>query len=160
MLGLSNSVGENLTVINFDGKTVWNTSYLDLVEKFCEWRLTWYVKRYQRLADLLEIDIQKYKDILLAIKKDVGSNARKVNNRGELKEYLKALGIVYVDYIADLAVYRFTQEEKEKVERKLIDAEELLCQYKSLLSSKNRRKEVYISELKEVLTKHKRGYYV
>ena len=32
------------------------------------------------------------------------------------------MGIVHIDYIADLPVYRFTEDEKEKVEEKLEEA--------------------------------------
>jgi DNA gyrase subunit A len=159
MMSLIHNVSENLTVINFDGESVWNTTYEKMITEFCEWRLSWYSKRYQRLADLLNIDIQKYKDILLAIKVNLGDAARKIKSRAELKTHLKNIGVVHVDYISDLPVYRFTQEEKEKVQRKLSDAEALLKEYNALLKSKTKRKEVYVTELKEVLSKYRKGYY-
>lgn len=159
LLDLTTSISENLNVINFDGKTIWNTTFTELVTEFCEWRLGWYKIRYQRLADLLEIDIQRYRDILLAIKKKVGLHAASINSRAELKEFLKEIGIVYVDYIADLAIYRFTLEEKAKIEAKLKEALPTMAEYRTLLKSKTKRQDVYIAELKDVLSKYKRGYY-
>ncbi len=159
MMGLVNNIPENLTVINFDGKTVWNPTFEELITEFCAWRLGWYKTRYQRLADLLEIDIQKYKDILLAIKKKVGAVAPKIASRAELKEFLTEIGIVHVDYIADLAVYRFTEEERKKTEERLAEAKATLAGYLALIKSEAKRRAIYVTELKEVLSNYKKGKY-
>ena len=159
LLDLHTQVSENLTVIDFDGLSVWNTTYQEFITKFCEWRLSWYVSRYRRLADLLGADIQKYQDILLAIRKDVGGLARKIRSKAELKEFLKEIGVVYVDYIADLPVYRFTEEEKEKVKERLKEAQSTMKDYRALLTSKEKRRIVYATELKHILSNFRRGNY-
>jgi DNA gyrase subunit A len=159
LLELNNWVSENMNVIDFDGERVWSTNYEEVIEKFTEWRLGWYVKRYERLAGLLEIDIQKYKDVLRAIARNVGGAAKKIGSRSELKEFLTEIEIVYVDYIADLPVYRFTEDEKRKVEEKLKEAEALMKEYKALLKSPKKRRDVYVNELTEILEKYKRGGY-
>jgi DNA gyrase subunit A len=153
-LGLVTTVSENLNVIDFDGKRVWAATYSDMIEKFCNWRLAWYKVRYERLAKLLSEEIQRYLDVLLAIKKNVGGTARQVKSRSELKEILTNLGIVYIDYIADLPIYRFTEEEKEKVDEKLTEAEEKMKRYKQLLKSEDERRKVYVEELKEIASKY------
>lgn len=155
LLELENWASENMNVISFDGEAVWSTNFVDLIENFSVWRLSWYKARYERLAGLLEIDIQKYKDIILAINKNVGGLAKKIKSRGELKEVLEAFGIVNIDYIADLPIYRFTEDEKKKVEEKLKAANDQMKEYKSLLASEDKRKEIYVEELKEVLKKYK-----
>lgn len=158
-LGLTTYLGENMNVIDFDGKSVWAPTYIELIQKFCDWRLKWYKDRYQRLAKLLEDDIQRYLDILLAIKKNVGGVAKQTSSRSELKEFLQELGIVFVDYIADLPVYRFTEEEKKKTEAKLVEAEKLMKRYKTLLKDERERRMIFIEELKEVLSKYNKHYY-
>lgn len=150
---------ENLNVLDFTGEAIWNTEPLELVQKFTDWRLKWYVTRYERLRDLLLIDIQKYLDIRLAIKNNVGGVARKIQSRAELKDFLTEIKIVNIDYIADLPVYRFTEEERLKNEERLKEAEELLNLYNELLASEDKRKKVYISELQEILTKYNKGQY-
>lgn len=152
MLGLICSQTENFNVIDFDGKRVLSTNYVEFIKKFTTWRLSWYVRRYERLAKILADDIQRYKDVLRAVDKNVGSVARKVTSRGELKQFLEAIGIVHLDYIADLPVYRFTEQERKKVEEKLAEGEKLLQQYKKLINSEEERKNVFIEELKQVLT--------
>lgn len=159
MLGLAVREFENLNVLDFTGKAVWNTTPEELIAKFTDWRLTWYVKRYERLRDLLAIDIQRYYDIRTAIKHNVGSVARKTQSRSELKEYLEQIKIVYLDYIADLPIYRFTEDERIKNDERIKEAEAQMKVYLELLASEDKRKQVYLTELQEVLTKYTKGIY-
>lgn len=150
---------ENLNVLDFTGQEIWSASPIDLITKFTDWRLTWYVKRYERLRDLLQIDLQRYYDIRVAIKNNVGGAARKIQSRSELKLFLEELKIVSLDYIADLPVYRFTEEERVKNEERIKAAEAQMQEYLDLLASEDKRKAVYITELQDVLVKYKKGFY-
>lgn len=158
-LNLINSVSENMTMIDFDGKRVLKTSYGEFIQMFCDWRLKWYVQRYERLANNVELDMQRYRDILRAIDKNVGGAAKKIGSRSELKDFLTEIGIVHIDYIADLPVYRFTEEEKKKVEQKLAEATVTLKEYNALLKSEPKRRKVFIDELNEVLQNYRKGAY-
>ena len=158
-LKLVNAKTENLTLVDFDGEKVWRPEAVEYITAFTDWRLQYYVARYERLLGLVQEEIQKYKDILLAIQKKVGTVATKTKNRGELKEFLEAIGIVNLDYIADLPVYRFTEEERDKVKARLEDALGREADYTRLLSSEEERKKVYASELGEVLKRYNRGDY-
>jgi len=150
---------ENMNLLDFDGKRIVASNYVQVIQDFTDWRLSWYKKRYQRLAQLLGIDIQRYLDILLAIKKDVGGLARKIQSRTEMKEVLKEMGIVHVDYIADLAIYRFTENEKVKTEKKLKEAKDVMVIYKEMLSDPKKRSKVFIGELREILRNQQKGKY-
>lgn len=159
LLGLNVRHIENFNVLDFTGNAIWNTTPEELITQFTQWRLGWYVNRYERLRDLLMIDIQRYLDILCAIKNNVGGLAKKIQSRAELKEVLLEFGIVYIDYIADLPVYRFTEDERTKIELKLKEAQTLLEYYNGLLSSENKRVKIYINELQEILTNYNKGKY-
>lgn len=159
-LNLEMQCTENLNVIDFNSTSIYNATYEEIIQDFTEWRLLWYVARYKRLKELLEKEIQRYRDIILAIEKNVGGLARKTESREELKELLEAFGIVSLDYIADLSVYRFTEAEAVKTQVKLDAGLLQLEEYNKLLGSKNARKQVYLDELGEILTNHKKGKYV
>lgn len=159
MLKLSATANENMNLLDFDGERVIASDYVQVVQDFTDWRLSWYKKRYERLAKLLEIDIQKYLDVLLAIQKNVAGLAKKTQSRAELKSLLEEFGIVHIDYIADLPVYRFTEQEKMKTEAKLADAKDLMKHYKMLLSKSAERSKIYVTELREILRKYNKGYY-
>lgn len=159
MLGLNVRHIENLNVLDFTGQVVWNTTPQELVHEFTDWRLTWYVKRYERLRDLLQVDLQRYYDIRIAIVNNIGGVARKVQSRSELKEVLEVLKIVSLDYIADLPVYRFTEDERIKNEDRITTAEAQMREYESILSSEDKRRVIYVSELQDILLNFKKGYY-
>lgn len=159
MLGLTIRHIENLNVLDLTGQAVWQTNPIELIKTFTDWRLTWYVQRYERLRDLLMVEIQRYYDIKTAIENNVGGLAKKIQSRAELKEVLDEFDIVYTDYIADLPVYRFTENEKKKNEDKLAEALIQLQKYNELLSSEQKRKAVYTHELKEILTNYNKGNY-
>ncbi len=158
-LNLTNSITENMNVIDFTGDRVWSTNYVELIGAFCDWRLKWYKTRYERLRDLLAADIQRYMDVLLAIKRNVGGMVKKINSRVELKDFLEEIGVVNLDYIADLPIYRFTEDERAKVEKKMEEANALLKEYKKVLSSDKERLMIYVNELKEVLRNYQKGSY-
>ena len=153
-LGLVSVFHENMNMLDFDGNTVRNLSFIETVREFTTWRLQWYIKRYERLLALTREDIQRYRDIILAIEKNVGSVARKISNKTELVELLTAYGIVYTEYIAQLPVYRFTEDEKCKVQQKLTDALQKEQEYVELLGSEDKRKQVYVSELTTIMKKY------
>lgn len=155
LLKVDNSTNENMVLIDFNGQTVLTTDYLTVIKTFTDWRLTFYKQRYQLLKEQLDVQIQRYKDVICAINNDVGSKARKVASRKELITYLGTLSIVYTDYISDLPVYRFTEEEKAKVQAKLDEALKTAKLYDELIKSDDKRKEVYIDELKTVLKRFK-----
>lgn len=159
LLKLTNNTTENMNVLNFDGTRVWSTNYVELIQQFCVWRLGWYQTRYERLKTLLQVDIQRYEDVLTAIKKNVGGSARKISSRSELKEFLTEIGVVNIDYIADLPIYRFTEEEKNKTELKLEEANNTLKYYDTLLSSESERRKIYVKELKEILNNYQQELY-
>ncbi len=150
---------ENLTLIDLDGESVLTVDPIEAIRLFTEWRLSWYLRRYQRLHDDLTVQIQKYKDILTAIQKNVGNAARNANSRADLITHLKRIKIVHTDYIAGFPVYRFTKEEKQKVEVKLKEAKTVLKRYKQLIKSNDERKKVYITELRAVLRRYNKGEY-
>lgn len=159
-LGLVTHVGENLTILDFSGNKVITPTYDSVIESFTSYRLSFYVKRYERLLSLLDIDIQKYRDIILAIANNIGQVSIKISDRAELKEYLEKIGIVNLDYIADLPIYKFTIKEKEKIELKLTEALVTHSEYVDIISDKDKQVKIYISELKEVLSTYNKGLYI
>lgn len=159
LLDLEQLMTENMNVIDFNSTTVYSATFEDIIQDFSEWRLHWYSNRYKRLRGLLEFDIQRMRDVITAIDNDASELALKVKSRDDLITKLKSFGIISLDYIADLGIYRFTKEERQKTEAKLNEALVLLAEYNSMIKSKDKRKSVYIEELTEVLKRDKAGKY-
>ncbi len=159
MFGLRVRYIEHLNVLDFSGQSVTTLTPSTIIKQFCDWRLGWYIQRYQRLKSILEKEIQRYIDVKLAIDKNIGNVAKKTTSRSVLNELLEGIGIVNIDYIADLPIYRFTEEEKIKNEQKIEEAQKQLKIYEDLLNSEDERKKVFVKELKEILTNYNKGIY-
>jgi DNA gyrase subunit A len=159
MLGITVRHIENLNVLDFTGEAIWNTTPIELICKFTNWRFSYYTARYQRLLDIVQADFQRYLDIRNAIKNNIAGVAKKTQSRTELKELLTSLHIVNVDYIADLPLYRFTEEENTKNEERIKEVLVTIENYKQLLSSNPERRKVYITELQEILSNYNKGKY-
>lgn len=154
-LGLTSSINENINIVGFEGdRLIVEPTYVDIIKQFTDWRLTWYVPRFERLKQLLLKDIQRYLDVLLAIKKDAGAVAKKTANRQAFLAWLESIGVVDVDYVASLPVYRFTQAEADAIALKLEEARKTLAEYEDYLSSEDKRRDLFIAELKEVAKKY------
>lgn len=154
-LGLTNTINENTNVLDFDGeRLIVEPSYVDVVTAFCDWRLTWYVKRFERLKSIIIKDIQRYLDVLLAIKKNAGGVAKNTESRATFVEWLNEIGVVDCEYIAGLPVYRFTQAEADAIAEKLAEAKKTLAEYDEYLTSEPKRAQLFIAELKEVAKKY------
>ena len=158
-LGLVKSVSENFTILDFSGVKVWKTDTIEYIQKFTDWRLGWYVNRFERLKNIALFDLQKYKDIIRAIDKNLGGLSKKLRDKQELREFCEEVGIVNVEYIADLPIYRFTEEEKEKVQEKIKEVNLDIAKYNKLLSSENDRRDIYVNELIEIRNNIKKGLY-
>lgn len=154
ILKLRNSAVENMNVVDFNGDRVVPMTYHKVITTFTDWRLTWYVARYERLKRELEKDIQRYRDIITAINHDVGGKGRTVPDKSALVDWLSGIGVVYTNYVAELPVYRLTQTEAKKAQDKLDEALVQLVEYERLLADPDARRKVYIQELKEIKKKH------
>ena len=159
LVGLQVRHIENLNVLDFTGKTIWNTEPVELIRKFTDWRLTFYPKRYQRLVDLLNKDIQRYQDIIVAIDNNVGGAAKKIKDKEQLKQHLIKINIVDVDYIASLPVYRFTEQEYNITKEQFNNALTTKKIYSDIIKDVKKQKEIYVAELQDVLKKYNKGQY-
>lgn len=153
---------ENPNVINFSGQSVRSISQspiVDIITDFTDWRLTWYVMRFEKLKNDANHNLRRYLDVQIAIKNDIGRIAKQTESRSELKEVLEGLGVEHLDYVADLPVYRFSVEENNKNEQKIIEMTQLISQYDKMLSSQEERRKLYVIELQEILSNFNKGMY-
>ena len=152
MFGLRTTPSENLNVLDFSHDHILaNATDMSIVEMFTNWRLGWYVNRYERLLDLVKVEIQRYQDIIIAIDNDAGKVATTLKDKKEYEAWLNEIGVTFTDYIATLPTYRFTLSEREKTEKSLARAEKERDEYISILGSERKRKNIYKRELVKVL---------
>lgn len=158
-LGLVGSVSEIPYYVHFDGNTIVSENPAQAIEHFTNWRLGWYLNRYQRQYHDQQTSLTKLYDVQKAIVGKLEQKVRKFKTRSDMKAEIVKLDITNVDYIADLPVYRFTEEEYAKNENSIAEAESNLKRLQDLIDNEDLRKKQFISELKTVLKNVKSGKY-
>lgn len=151
-LGLTTNVTERIIVL--DSKTSQSVvEYNDaakFIKDYTDWRLSFYPIRYERLIQLNLAEISRLNDIILAIDNDLGGMAKKLNNRAELVNFITNIGVIDIDYIASLPVYRFTQDEYDKAKNRIAELEAQNTDYQNIINDIDRQKTTYIDELKYI----------
>lgn len=155
-LGLTTGVTERIIVL--DAATSQSVVEYDDAAKFIkdytEWRLSFFPTRYKRFIQLNLADISRLNDIVLAIDNDLGGQAKKIKNKADLVAFITKIGVVDIEYIASLPVYRFTEEEYDKAKNKIAELEAQNRDYQGIIDDVDRQKNIYIEELKEVKKKY------
>lgn len=155
MFGLRTTPSENLNVLDFSHEHILaNATDVGIIEMFTNWRLGWYVNRYERLLKLIEIEIRRYMDIIIAIDNDAGKVATTMADKKAYETWLSEIGVSFTDYISTLPTYRFTLNERDKTEKNLSRAEKERDEYVAILGSERKRKNIYKRELVKVLEDH------
>tara|TARA_B100000925_G_scaffold291760_1_gene281235 strand:+ start:1600 stop:3036 length:1437 start_codon:yes stop_codon:yes gene_type:complete len=148
MLTVSN-LTPNYTLISENGVRIFKGPE-EIIEIFGQERLKVVQRRYELLALDLEDKIKLNNEVIKFIKKKEYEVATKKKNRREFVSYLQKQKYHFVDYLADMPIYRMTKEEVQK--RKLLVAEESerLKKYKKIAKSKALIKKALLKELDEV----------
>lgn len=150
---------ERLLLVDYTSTKLLDVSPAPAIQQFTDWRLEWYTNRYEYLLKQVQTEYQRYLDIKTAIDNEVNKRAQTTKDRKLLIEYLRSIQIVNVDYIADLPIHRFTQQEYDKNEKRIGDAIKLMTTYEKLLKSEAKRKQAYVDDLTEILNNLKQGKY-
>jgi DNA gyrase/topoisomerase IV subunit A len=150
---------ENLNVLDFSGQYVIKPSSADIITQFTDWRVDWYIKRFEFLRDKLLIDIERMHSIIKAADNNITTKMKKFVDKNQLSEFLVSIGVVSVDYISTLPMFRFTHHEVEKTRLALTEAMDKLATYEVYITSHDARVELYITELTQILSNYKKGKY-
>lgn len=154
MLKLKNNVSENMNVLSFDGDKVLNLTYQQTITDFTNWRLSWYRKRYERLKGEVATEMQRYVDIVTAYDNNIDSMLKKIKSRSEMKEFVTLIGVVNVDYITQLPMYFFTQDEITKIKGQIADCQALIAKYDAIINSDSKQRKIYKDELSQISKKY------
>jgi DNA gyrase subunit A len=155
-LKLSTSMTERIIVLDAEtSKSV--VEYNDaakFIKDYTLWRLKYYPDRYQRLIEINKKEINRLRDIVIAIENDINSKATNFKSKQEMVEFVTKIGINDVDYIVSLPIYRFTKDEYDKVKTRIEELENENTNFVSIINDVDKQKEIYITELREIKRKY------
>lgn len=157
-LGMTTAVTERIIVLDPETskRVVEYPNAGKFITDYTKWRLTFYPLRYERFIQLNLNEISRLNDIVLAIDNDLGGQAKKIKNRADLVDFIKNIGVVDVEYIASLPVYRFTQDEYDKAKGRIAELETQNDEYRDIIKDVDKQKKIYADELKDIKKRYGR----
>ncbi|MAW06824.1 MAG: hypothetical protein CME61_00930 [Halobacteriovoraceae bacterium] len=151
MLAVSN-LTPNYTLISENGVRIFKAPE-EIIEIFSIERLKVVKRRYELLAIDLNEKIKLNNEVIKFIRKKEYEVATKKKNRRDFVSYLEKSKYTFVDYLADMPIYRMTKEEVAKRKKMVEEETALLKKYKKIASSKSLVQKALISELDDISDK-------
>jgi len=153
LLGLVKRLNPNFTFMDFDGLSVKKYSGAnEIISSFTDWRLKFFEKRYVHnlkiCKEKLFYNMVLYKIITSDFPQKVQSMSRE-KMKTFISNFTKDSDII--NKICDLPIYRFSKDERLKLEKLLKELKKDGAYYNSMISSPTKRKNQYIKELEELL---------
>lgn len=157
--GLKKKMTENFTVLGFDGTSIKYPQYenaADIVKEWVDWRFGFYIKRFERLLRLAQHDLafnELYKACLDAgLPSMLSGIASKTALKTKIEEIADAASIPkieeHIEKLAVLPTYRWTQEERGKIDTRIKELQDMITDYEDHLANPKKIKKVWKKELK------------
>jgi DNA topoisomerase-2 len=150
---------ERIVVRDWSGNKI--VEYPDaetLITDFVEWRLQWYVNRFEKLRidSLYELNFWKVLKILFdgGFTKKLGT----FKDKAEMEEEVVRLSTKaklsldkpQMERVLGLATYRWTKDFEAEVVRKISEITSNIKEYEDILADPTKRRDIYISELEAI----------
>lgn len=145
------TLNENITLIGFNDEVKERMSDVDVIREFTDWRFSFYLNRYTKLLSKNNDELEFKKALMLVITKGLFKKFPSQSKR-EIFQSLQDENIIksHIDRILQIPIYKFSREEVETLKEQIKELEKLEKEYNVLIKSEDKRKEVYIKELKEL----------
>lgn len=147
--GVSTTLVSNYTLISERGVVIYEAPE-EIIEHFTKRRLEIVKRRYELLAIDYEGRIRQNNEIIRFIKEKQYEVATKTKNRTTFVEHLKKKEFLHFDYLADMPIYRMTQEEVAKRTLMIKEDSEALKECKKIFKSDQLVRQKLIEELSQV----------
>ncbi|MBF0298204.1 MAG: hypothetical protein HQK51_05765 [Oligoflexia bacterium] len=149
VMGVQSSITPNYTLISERGVKIFHCAE-EIIEIFTKQRLGIVKRRYELLAIETKERLNRNQEIIRFIEEKHYIRARQCANRKEFVDYLIKKDFLEADYLADMAIYRLTQDEVNKRNLMIVEDKEKLKQYQQIAKSDELIRQKLIEELKEI----------
>lgn len=145
---------ERIVVLDWNGSSIRQyDNPATLVKEFVEWRLGWYVKRYQKMLDDDSYELKYWQGVKACFDGKLPERFTKKLNKADLEadvsQVTSKIGLddYQIDKIVSLPAYRWVAEYLDTVKENITRLTANIKEYKAILKSPDRIKEIYSSEL-------------
>lgn len=156
---LTTKHAERMIMVSFSGNTVVERTFETAISSFCDWRLAWYLDRYEYRETQYSIELQYVIDYLLTVDSGTAEKFTKEKSKVDLELTLRKIGVVNDEKIARLPAYAFTKAEYDKMKARKKELEDLIKDCDAHIKSEALRKDRYLDDLKAIQKDVKAGKY-
>ena len=154
--GLSSKITEILNVLGENGKVKSYTDVRELIKDFVHFRFKYYVKRYEKKLQDADAEVRYKALIMECFDQDMIGKIKGFNNRAELVDFVTSLNGPIgasdenIQSIVNYPSYRWTIENRAKVQEEIQEALDLMDTYSALLQNHGDIWKIYKEELLEL----------
>jgi DNA gyrase/topoisomerase IV subunit A len=148
---------ERIVVVDWNGSRIRQyESAAEVVKEFVTWRLGWYTTRYQKMLADDSYELKYWQGIKACfddkLPERLGKKADKAGVVTEVETITAAIGLdaTQTDRIVSLPTYRWAKDFLAIVKENIARLQGNIKEYKAILKSPTRIKEIYASELDDL----------
>ncbi|MEM5877467.1 MAG: DNA gyrase subunit A [Candidatus Aenigmatarchaeota archaeon] len=147
---------ERIVVVDFNGNSIKQYDNVKtLVEDWVNWRLGFYVKRYEKKLKECEEELEYWMALRKCFEKRILQFILKCKNKKEVLEvFRKIVGNISeenLERITNLPTYKWNEEFHEEIKSKITQLKDKVQEYSDLLSDNNNEKS--LDKLKKIFLK-------
>lgn len=154
--GLSSKITEFLNVLGENGRVKLYNDVREIIQDFVQFRFKYYIKRYEKKLRDADAEVRYKALIIECFDKDMIGKIKGFNNRAELVDFVTSLNGQIgasddnIQSIVNYPSYRWTIENRAKVQEEVQEALDLMTKYSELLQNHDEIWKIYRSELMEL----------
>jgi DNA gyrase/topoisomerase IV subunit A len=148
---------ERIVVVDWNGSSIRQYDSAEtLVKEFVQWRLGWYVKRYEKMLDDDSYELKYWQGVKACFDSKLPERLSKKTDKADIETDVSTvtakigLDSSQIDKIVSLPTYRWAKDFLETVKDHITRLQANVKDYKAILKSPDRIKEIYKSELEEL----------
>lgn len=154
---LKQKKSERIVVIDWNGTSIRQyESAEQLIEDFVEWRLDWYKTRYEYKVEKDDYELGFWKGVKACFDDKLPARLSGIKDRAsldaEVNKITMDLGLddTRIDRIVNLPAHRWVKDGYQTVLDKIKELQANIKNYKEILKSPEKRKEIYKEELENL----------
>jgi DNA gyrase/topoisomerase IV subunit A len=148
---------ERIVVIDWNGTSIRQYDSAEtLVKEFVEWRLKWYAKRYEKMLDDDNYELKYWQGVKACFDAKLPERLSKKTDKADIESDVSTittsvgLDASQIDKIVSLPTYRWAKDFLVTVKDNISRLQANVKDYKAILKSPDRIKEIYKQELEEL----------
>jgi DNA topoisomerase-2 len=148
---------ERIVVVDWNGTSIRQYDSAEtLVKEFVEWRLKWYAKRYEKMLDDDNYELKYWQGVKACFDAKLPERLSKKTDKADIESDVSTittsvgLDASQIDKIVSLPTYRWAKDFLVTVKDNISRLQANVKDYKAILKSPDRIKEIYKQELEEL----------